>query len=485
MPVTSPLQVTPLLPGTNCGKCGENTCMAFAVKLLDHVYEMDDCIPLIEEKKYAKKYKKLKDLVTPPIRAVKVGTGELGITIGGEEVFYRHELTYYSPTAIMLIAPDNNETLLEERAKLAKNWSVYRIGETLTVQGLAIRSVSNDPAVFAKAVKKALSIGNIPLVLCSTKPAVLKAGAEASKGKNPLLYTATKENWQEIVQIALQYNCGLVVYSTDMTELMSLAASVEAAGSEKIVLDPGLVPTDGHLADSLDRFMMLRKSAIRKGDKNAGWPIVSVLATAWIGKGTNLSEAERVETAFREAELGTTFVGRGTNMIFLETTDPWLLLGLTVLRQAIFSDPRINPSVDAGIYEIGTPDENSPVFITTNYTMTYFAVKDDIESLNINAYLLLVDSEGICVESAVAGGQTKAEHIAEAITEFGLKDKVKHRIVIIPGLAARLSGELEALANWRVLVGPRDSGDIGPFLKKKWDGKIDQLMQEWQEMQEE
>ncbi|MFX1295955.1 MAG: acetyl-CoA decarbonylase/synthase complex subunit gamma [Promethearchaeota archaeon] len=484
MPKISPLQVTPLLPGTNCKECGENTCMAFAVKLLDHVYEIIDCKPLVKEKKYAKKFKKLKDLITPPIRSVKIGVGKRQITIGGEEVLYRHELTYYSPCAIMIAAPDNNEAILEERAKLVKDWNIYRIGETLTLEGLAIRSVSNDPKTFAKAVKKALSVANVPLVLCSTNPAVLKAGAANAKGKNPLLYAATKDNWREVTQIALQNNCGVVVYSMDLNELLSLATSVEATGIEKIVLDPGLVPTDGHLADSLDRFMMLRKAAIRKRDKKAGWPIISVLATAYIGKNSNIDEAARIETAFREGELGTTFIGRATNIAIVQTADPWLLLGIMVLRQAVYSDPRVHPSVDAKLYEIGTPNENSPVWVTTNYTMTYFAVKDDLEAIKANGYLLLVDSEGICVESAVAGGQIKAEHIAEAIKESGLESKVKHRIVIIPGLSARLSGELESLANWKVLVGPRDSGDIGLFMKTKWDGKLDQLMKEWQDMQD-
>ncbi|MHA1649921.1 MAG: acetyl-CoA decarbonylase/synthase complex subunit gamma, partial [Candidatus Helarchaeota archaeon] len=358
------------------------------------------------------------------------------------------------------------------------------IGTLLKIQGLAIRSKSNDPATFAKAVKTAIATADIPLILCSTNPAVLKAGANAAKGKNPLLYAATKENFKEVGQIALEHNCGVVVYSMDLNELASLAASLYAAGLEKIALDPGIEPSDGCFADSLDRFMMLRKAAI-KGDKNVGWPIVTPIASAWIGKDPNLSEAERIETAFREAEMGATFIARASNMLILHSADSWLLLGLMVLRQGIYSDPRINPSVEAKLYEIGNPNENSPVFMTTNYTMTYFVVKDDLEALKLDAYLLLVDSEGICVESAIAGGQTKAEHVAEAIKESGLENKVKHRIIIIPGLAARISGELEALSNWKVLVGPRDSGGIGAFLKAKWDGKLDQLIQEWREMQEE
>jgi len=237
------------------------------------------------------------------------------------------------------------------------------------------------------------------------------------------------------------------------------------------------------MADSLDRFMMLRKAAIAKGNKTVGWPIVSVLATAWIGKDENLSEAERIETAFLEAKLGVTFIARCSNMLIVQCGDPWMLLGLLVLRQGVYSDPRIHPSVEAKLYEIGNPTDESPVFVTTNYTMTYFTVRDDLENLKMDAWLLLVNSEGICVESAVAGGQVKATHIADAIKESGIENKVRHRIIIIPGLAARLSGELEQLANWKVLVGPRDSGGIGDFCQKKWDGKLEDLIKEWQDMQ--
>ncbi len=480
----SPLQITPLLPGTNCGECGETTCMAFAVKFLDHVYELNDCKPLVTKKKYAKKYAKLKEMTTPPIRAVKVGVGERQIVIGGEEVLYRHELTYYSPTAIVLSAPDDDLNLIEERAKLVRDLEVYRIGTLLKIQGLAIRSRSNDPAIFSKAVKKAIATADIPLVLCSTNPEVLKAGVSVAKGKNPLLYAATKENFKEVGKLALQNDCGVVVYSTDLDELVSLAASMGAAGLEKIALDMGVSPSDGYLADSLDRYMMLKKAAF-KGNKIVGWPIVTPLATTWVGKDPKMGEAERIATAFREAEVGATFIGRATNMVILHNADPWLLLGLMVLRQGIYSDPRVNPAVDAKLYEIGEPDENSPVFMTTNYTMTYFVVKDDLEALRRGAWLLIVDSEGICVESAVAGGQTKAEHIAEAIKETGLENKVKHRVIIIPGLAARLSGELEGLAKWKVIVGPRDSGGIGDLLKVKWDGKMDELMAEVKEIMED
>jgi len=50
-----------------------------------------------------------------------------------------------------------------------------------------------------------------------------------------------------------------------------------------------------------------------------------------------------------------------------------------------------------------------------------------------------------------------------------MEEKVKHRKLIIPGKAARLSGEIEDASGWEVMVGPRDSSDIPKFLKEKWN----------------
>jgi len=111
--------------------------------------------------------------------------------------------------------------------------------------------------------------------------------------------------------------------------------------------------------------------------------------------------------------------------------------------------------------------------LTTNYALTYFTVESDIKKANIDCYLIVVDTEGISVESAVAGRYLTADKIAEAIRETGIEKKVNHRYLIIPGLAARLSGETEEAlgGDWRVLVGPKDSSGIAEFLKSNWPPK--------------
>ena len=61
-----------------------------------------------------------------------------------------------------------------------------------------------------------------------------------------------------------------------------------------------------------------------------------------------------------------------------------------------------------------------------------------------------------------------ADKIAEALNESSMKDIVKHNTLVIPGRAARLSGEIEEVSGWSVIVGPRDSSGIPKFVKENW-----------------
>ncbi len=482
MPKLSPLNVIPLLPGTNCGQCGEQTCMSFAVKLLDHLIELKECKPLFSEKKYAKKLKKLKELVTPPIISIKIGTGEKQISIGGEEVLYRHELTYYSPTAIFVDVNDEDLDDLIQRTEFVKNYDWIRLGDRINLQGIAVRSLSGNPDTFAQAVKKVLSITDLPIILCTLDPKIMEAGLKVTKNKNPLMYTATKENWKEMAKLALEYDVPITVYSTDLDELKSLCVSLENAGINKIVLDPGTIPGEGHIGETYSRHIILKKSAIEKGDKSIGYPTIGIPAAVWMDQDIkNLSLGERVTLSYEEAKLGTILISHATNLLIFHTAENWFMLAIGVVRQNVYADPRINPAVEPGLYEINNPTPESPLFLTTNYTMTYFVVKGDLEESRIPSWLLVIDTEGIGVECAVAGGDLNVDAIKEHIEKYKVNEKVKHHGIIIPGLAARLQGELEDSANKVVIVGPRDCGGIPFLLEKRWNlEKIEEL---WQEMQ--
>jgi acetyl-CoA decarbonylase/synthase complex subunit gamma len=81
---------------------------------------------------------------------------------------------------------------------------------------------------------------------------------------------------------------------------------------------------------------------------------------------------------------------------------------------------------------------------------------------------MVADTDGIGVEASVAGEQLTADRIRETLELCEAESKVKHRTLVIPGLAARLSGETEDLTGWRVLVGPRDSGRIPGWMEEHW-----------------
>jgi len=159
---------------------------------------------------------------------------------------------------------------------------------------------------------------------------------------------------------------------------------------------------------------------------------------------------------------------RYADVLIMHGADGWTLLPNVVLRQNIYTDPRKPVAVEPGLKVLGTPDEDSPVFFTTNFALTYYTVASDIENSKTNAYLIVVDTEGMSVDSGVAGRKLTAEKVADAIKDTGIESKVKHRKLIIPGKASRISGEIEELSGWKVQVGPRDSSEIPKYIIDKW-----------------
>ncbi|MFX1279787.1 MAG: acetyl-CoA decarbonylase/synthase complex subunit gamma [Promethearchaeota archaeon] len=476
----SPLEVYALLDKSNCKDCGYDTCMAFATDILERKVKVQDCSHIMKDPKQAKNRSKLIELITPPQKPVTIGVGDRIATIGGEEVLMRHQLTFYNQTAIFIeIADDDGD--IEETIKYLVDLKIERIGDVLTLDGVALRNVSDDKEQFKLAASKIADLSNLPIILCTFNVETLLYAAEAIKHKKPLLYAATKESWEEIGKFAVKNNLPVAIYSNDLDELMSLSATLQKLGVNEIVLDAGTFFGPGNLSATYDKIMQLRTAAIDKGDVNSAWPVMGVPSVYWnqvkIGNDKKLWEHQ-----FQEIIMGAIMESIDTNLIVLHTgqkkEEIWALLALMTLRQSIFSDPRIYPAVDAGIYKIGEPDDMAPIFVTSNYRMTKIPVEQDLQGANLNCWLLVVDTEGIGIESAVAGGQFSAGGIAEAVKEFKVFDQVKHRVLVLPGMAARLSGALEDEADAFVVVGPRDSSGIPKFMDTQW--KPEEFMKEYE-----
>ena len=466
MPKARPLEIYALMPKSNCGKCGESNCMAFAIKLLDRSIELNACVEL-DQPKYRDQKQKLTGLLELPIKEIVIGSGEKAVKIGGEEVMYRHELTYNNPTAIAIDVDDEmTEDELLRRAKTVEEFQINRVGQILRVNMIAIRNVSGQAGKFAEAVSFLVKNSKMPLILCSFDVNVLEAGLAASKGMNPLIYAATKDNWQRVGEQALAYDCPLAIFApNDLKLLRSLSSSLMDMGVTNLVLDPGTFSDDG-LSDTIDNFTMLRRAGVELGDKKLGFPLIGVPATVWVkdGRKNGLNE-------MKESYLASMLLARYASILIMHSSDSWALLPVLTLRQNLYTNPRKPVAVESGLKKLGEPDENSPVLVTSNFALTYYTVTSDIESTKISCYLLIVDTEGLSVQTSVAGKKFTASKVVDLIKSTGIEGMVKHRKLIVPGYAARLKGDIEELTGWEVLVGPIDSSGISAFLKENWNLK--------------
>jgi acetyl-CoA decarbonylase/synthase complex subunit gamma len=460
----SPIEIYRSLPGTNCKECGESNCMAFAAKLVNREATLSECTPLMSPD-HKDSYDKLWGLLKPSVKAVEVGIGDQKLTLGGEYVLYRHEFTYFHQPAIAVDVTDEmNDEEFETRIQVLNDFRYEYIGMQLTLDMLAIRCTSGDATKFSETVKRAAQLTRKPLMICSLDPVIMDRALDIVADKHPLIHGANKDNWKDMAELALKYNCPIVAYSPgDVDTLRSLALTLREYGIEDIVLDPGTQHTD-YMSSNLDTYTILRWDAINEEEDGLGYPLLGSAMAAWAKPAE-----DPILNEWNEAMLSAALVTKYADAIVVHGISGWALLPQVILRSNIYTDPRKPVSVEAGLMTMGEPNENSPVLLTTNFALTYYTVASDIESAKVDSYLLVVDSEGMSVESAVAGRKLTADNISEALDSFKVGEKVKHRNLIIPGRAARLSGEIQETSGWSVSVGPMDSSGIAKYVEDKWN----------------
>jgi len=464
----TPIEVYQLLPKTNCGRCGEANCMAFAVRLISLEVKLEDCPPLIEEERYRGSYEKLRGLLSPPIKEVVLRSPKRIIKIGGKYVLFRHELKYHNPTAIAVDVDDSMEAeVIIKRVKMIEGFEYEYVGQKLKLDAIAVRSVTNDPKKFAKTVYTVAENSTLPLILCSTNPTVVEAALDVLNPPHhrPLIYAATKDNWREMAEIAKRFDVPLTItVPGDLDMLVSLAKTLsEGMELKELALDPGCFVGVGGLSYTIKAYSWLRYKAAYDLWRYAGYPLVGTPISVWAQMGGDLRDV-----MWWEAILAVMLMTRYADLIIVHSLDGWVLLPQVMWRFQLYTDPRKPVSVPPGLREIGKPDEMSPVLVTTNYALTYSLVLSDAEKAKVNAWLLVIDTEGLAVDVSVAGRKFTGDKVAETIKSTGLEKRVSHRVLIIPGKAARVSGEVEDMTKWRVLVGPTDSSEIGKWLEKNW-----------------
>ncbi|MCL2711723.1 MAG: acetyl-CoA decarbonylase/synthase complex subunit gamma [Methanomassiliicoccaceae archaeon] len=423
-----------LLPKTNCKDCGQPTCLAFAMLLSNQKAKIDDCPHVSSESKNA-----LEASSAPPIKTVTIGKGK-EIKMGGETVLYRHERRFVNPIAYAVTVSDTCK--IKERINDIKRLSFERVGMTFDVDMISIRCDSGNAGTYKDAVNSAMELWDRPFIL-ECDETILKDVIEKAAPRRPLLYCATSDNIENMTELAKRYSCPLTLKDASPEDLADLSEKAKASGVEDIVLDM----SPANLKECLERQTIARRSAIKKKFKPLGYPLMDR-----VGSG---------EYAVAMAAMSTMKYG---SLVIFDDLKEYEALPLFTLRQNIYTDPQVPIQVKQGLYPIGEPHEHSPIFFTTNFSLTYFTVRADIEKSKIPVWLQIVDTEGLSVLTAYSAGKFSAEHVAKVLNESGVLSK-SDGVVVIPGLVARMSAKLHELLNRKVIVGTSESRDIPKFLK--------------------
>ncbi len=444
MPLTG-IEIFKLLPKTNCGDCGVPTCLAFAMQLASGKVELSACPHVSEESK-----EKLAEASAPPILPVTIGIGDRALKIGGETVMFRHEKRFENPPGIAILIEDTmDDAEVSARLGKLKNLQYERVGLFLRPELVAVKSESGDPQKFESMMGKVVQGGDGGIILMSDNPDVLAAGLKACADRKPLIYAATKDNADKVMELAKANSCPVAVKGSGLEEVAELTEKLTQAGLKSIVIDSGSRTTRQAFEDQI----IIRSAALNKKFRPLGFPTITF-------------PCEMTDDPMKEALLASMFVAKYGGIIVLSDFRGESLFPLLVERMNIFTDPQRPLATQEGIYTVGGPGENSPVVITTNFSLTYFLVSGYLESSRVPSWLLVKDTEGLSVLTAWAAGKFSADIIGPFVKKCGIMDKVKHHKLVIPGYAAVESGGLEEeLPGWEILVGPREGAHIPAYIK--------------------
>jgi len=434
----SGIQIYKLLPQTNCKECGFPTCLAFAMKLAAKQVELSACPYVSDESK-----EQLAASAAPPIRLISLKANGTEVKVGNEVVMFRHEKTFYNKPGLFLRIKASDPDLAKKVAT-ADAYTVNYVGMDFSLDGFAIEADGDLPA----AVKAVRDVTKRPLMLIGNDAAALDSSLSLLTDESTLIYTADSSNYEALVDVAKKHKASLVVKADSLDDLADLTQKVKDKGVEDMVLDLG----GKNLGEWLALSTQVRRLALKNNFKPLGYPTIFFAAQNGLEK---------------EAIYASQAIAKYAGFVVIDTFAPEMIYPLLVLRENIYTDPQKPIQVQPGIYEINSPKPESPVLVTTNFSITYFAVANEVEGSGLPAWLVVTDAEGMSVLTAWAAGKFDAERIAKAIKSFDVASKISNKRIVLPGHVAVLSGELEEeLSDWEIRVGPREAVDLPAFMKQ-------------------
>ncbi len=439
------IQIFKLTPKKNCKECGSPTCMAFSMKVAQGAVDISAC-PYMSDEAIAQ----LSEATAPPMKTIKIGTGDAEYSLGGETVLYRHDKTFVSRTryAVAICSCMDAATVDAKLAELQKV-DYERIGERMYVELIYVNyDAASGQDAYLDIVKKAAATGRT-LVLNCEDVEVAKAALEICKDSKPVLNGANAANYADMSAVATAAGVALGVKGADLNELYDTVAALEKAGNKNLILDV----TGPDLKTTFGNAVQVRRAAIKNEDRTFGYP--SIVNTVAVAKGDR----------YMQQALLALFTMKYGSIVVVETLDYAEALPLYGMRQNVFTDPQKPMKVEPGIYPINGGGADDICLTTVDFALTYFVVSGELERSGVPCNLIISDAGGLSVLTAWAAGKLSSTTVSDYI-KANVEDKINCRKLVIPGKVAVLKGDIEAkLPGWEVIVGPTEAVQLVKFLK--------------------
>ena len=438
------LDIFKLSPKKNCKECGSPTCMAFCMKVAQGAISIDKCPYFSDDAKAM-----LNEATAPAMKTITFGKDH---KLGGETVMFRHEKTLVNKN-LYSVPVSTSMTEAEVDKKLADMAKVdyERIGERMYVETIFVRNEGTDAAAYAALAQKALATGR-DLILECWDVECAKAALAAVKDSKPILDGATPANWEAMNEVAKENGVVLGVWAENISDLYDTVKKLEASGNKNLVLDV----TGKTGKETLANAVLVRRTAIKDGDRSFGYPSIVNLSKICGGD-------MHLETAYAAM-----FTEKYASIIVLDNMTYAQALPLYGLRQNIFTDPQKPMKVESKIYPLNGADENSPCALTVDFALTYFLVSGELERSNQPVNLIITDASGMSVLTAWAAGKFSSTSVKKTFADLDIENKIKNRTLIIPGKVAVMKGEIaEKLPGWNVVVGPTEAVQLPKYMKDK------------------
>ncbi len=439
------LEIYKQLPKENCKECGLTTCLAFAMKVATGQTALTDCPRLAEDV-----VAQLSEASAPPQRLVKMGADPHPIEVGQETVLYRHDEKFHHPTAIALKISDAlSDAEIKEACAAFKALQFHRVGETLKADMVALVNDSNSADKMQTAAELIYNELGVPMILIGEKLDNIAASAIGPlSGTRAVIYCTGDATVERLADVASKAGA-VICISGSIEAVAEKAEALGKANTKDILISPGEVIA----SESLGFLSQTRRAALNKKFRPLGSPVVALA----YGEDKTASALDACA-----------FVCKYAAVVVTDAWEPFDLLPILTTRQNIFTDPQKPVQVEPGLYDVGEVTADSPLLVTTNFSLSYYSVESEVETARVPCRILAVDTEGTSVLTAWAADKFNSETIAAALQATDAQAKVEHKKIVLPGHVAVLAASVADDSGWQVLVGPKEASAIGPYLKKDW-----------------